>query len=165
MNGIAKDVIILHWDETRAEWDTFAWSDWVRFRAFVEDRLPELSGAKPGEHYFVVCMMGERGDLADVIPHKYILSADGRLVHAFDGLDAVERAERRRLGRLPAPTVEDTERYNELCTLGFAVNLPPPHTVAPLLKSMPGLAGAQPTAACWRFLSAIGINSSSSRRN
>jgi hypothetical protein len=49
------------------------------------------------------------------------------------------------------------ERYKELGARGFSVNLPPQHTVQPLLKVMPGLAGAQEGAACWSFLTAIGV--------
>src|SRR5262249_43548932 len=104
-------------------------------------------------------------ELANVIPHKYVLSTDGRLVHGFDGLGQAEREEYYRIRVLLLPTVEDSERYNEFDERGFTVNLPPPHTVQPLLRAMPGLAGAQPSAACWRFLSAIGICHSSTRAN
>jgi hypothetical protein len=37
--------------------------------------------------------------------------------------------------------------------------------VQPLLRALPGLAGAQPGGACWHFLSAIGISRSSARPN
>jgi hypothetical protein len=37
--------------------------------------------------------------------------------------------------------------------------------VPPLLSAMPGLAGAHPTAACWDFVSAIGICGSGTRPN
>jgi hypothetical protein len=37
--------------------------------------------------------------------------------------------------------------------------------VQPLLQAMPGIAGAQPGAACWQFLSAIGISRSSAVAN
>jgi hypothetical protein len=66
---------------------------------------------------------------------------------------------------LSTPTIEDSDRYDELGARGFTVNLPPPHTVPPLLRALPGVAGAQPSAACWHFLSAIGIFRSSSRPN
>jgi hypothetical protein len=100
-----------------------------------------------------------------VIPHRYVLSTDGRLVHGFDGLRQAEREEYCRIQLLLLPTIEDAERYTELDARGFAVNLPPPHTVQPLLRALPGLAGAQPSGACWHFLSAIGISRSSARAN
>jgi hypothetical protein len=121
-----------------------------------------LAGADAGEHYFIVCILGDGGELANAIPHKYVLSADARLVHGFDGLGEAERREFCRIEVLPSPTIEDSERYNELDARSFTVNLPPAHTVQPLLRAMPGLAGAQPSAACWQFLSAIGISRSSS---
>ena len=62
-----------------------------------------------------------------------------------------------RIQELVAPTIEELERYNELGERGLAVNLPPLRTVQHLLHTMPGIAGAQPGAACWNFLSAIGV--------
>src|SRR6516162_504735 len=108
---------------------------------------------------------GDAGELANVIPHRYVLSTDGRLVHGFDGLGASEREEYYRIQRLLLPTIEDSERCNELSSCGFTVNLPPLHTVQPLLRALPGLAGAQHGAACWDFLSAIGICHASTRAN
>jgi hypothetical protein len=82
-----------------------------------------------------------------------------------DGLQEAERQELCRLDVLLSPTIEDAERYNELDARSFTVNLPPTHTVQPLLRAMPGLAGARPGAACWQFLSAIGISRSSGQAN
>jgi hypothetical protein len=93
------------------------------------------------------------------------MSADGRLVHGFDGLDDIERKESFRIGELPMPTSEDAERYQEFGARGLSVNLPPLHTLQPLLRTLPGLAGAQSGAACWPFLSAIGICRSGTRPN
>jgi hypothetical protein len=84
-----------------------------------------LAGAEAGEHYFLVCVLGHGGELANVIAHKYVLSTDGRLVHGFDGLGASEREEYYRIQSLLLPTIEDSERYHELGSCGFTVNLPP----------------------------------------
>ena len=165
MKGTPDNTVILHWDECRTSWTQLSWHDWVRFRGFGAGRQSLLAGAKAGEHYFLVCVLGDCGELDNVIPHKYVLSADARLVHGFDGLEEVERRELYRIDVLPSPTIEDSERCNELDARSFAVNLPPTYTVQPLLRAMPGLAGAQPGAACWQFLSAIGISRSSVRPN
>ena len=156
MAGTPDCTVILHWDQGEAVWAELSWRDWVRFRGFDESgRL--LVGAEAGEHYFLVCVLGDRGELCNVIPHRYVMSTDGRLVHGFDGLGAAEREESSKLEDLPLPSIEDTERYKELGARGFSVNLPPQYTVQSLLKVMPGLAGAQESAACWNFLSAIGV--------
>ena len=165
MTGTPDNTVIQHWDECRTSWGELSWRDWVRFRGFGEGGHSLLAGAEAGEHYFLVCVLGDRGELTNVIPHRYVLSTDGRLVHGFDGLGEAERQESCRIEELPLPTVEDSERYQELGARGFTVNLPPLHTVPPLLRAMPGLAGAQPSAACWHFLSAIGICQSSTRAN
>jgi hypothetical protein len=165
MTGSPETTIILHWKEGRALWAELPWRDWVRFRGLDEEGVSLLAGAEAGAHYFVVCILGDRGELANVIPHKYFLSTDARLVHGFDGLGEEERHEFFRIQVLSSPTIEDSERYDELGARGFTVNLPPPHTVPPLLRALPGVAGAQPSAACWEFLSAIGISRSSSRLN
>jgi len=159
------NTVILHWDECGTTWAKLSWRDWARFRGFGKGGFSVLAGAEAGEHFFLVCVLGDRGELANVIPHRYVLSTDGRLVHGFDGLEQGEREEYYRIQALPLPTLEDAERYHELDARGFAVNLPPPHTVQPLLRAMPGLAGAQTSAACWRFLSAMGICHSSTRAN
>ncbi len=54
---------------------------------------PGSRGAEAGEHYFLVCVLGDGGELDNVIPHRYVLSTDGRLVHGFDGLGEAEREE------------------------------------------------------------------------
>ena len=164
MKGTPENTVILHWDECQTAWAELPWRDWVRFRGFGEGGSL-LAGAEAGEHYFLVCVLENSGDLANVIPHRYVLSTDGRLVHGFDGLGALEREEYYRIQVLHIPTIEDSERYNELGLRGFAVNLPPLHTVQPLLRALPGLAGAQQSAACWHFLSAIGICRASTRAN
>ena len=93
MNGTPENTVILHWDECRATWHQLAWRDWVRFRRSDDGGHSVLVGAEAGEHYFLVCVLGDRGELANVIPHRYLLSANGRLVHDFDGLGQSEREE------------------------------------------------------------------------
>ena len=165
MKGTPDKTVILHWDENRMSWAKLSWRVWVQFSGYGASRQSLLAGAKAGEHYFLVCVLGNCGELANVIPHKYVLSADARLVHGFDGLEEAERQECCKLDALLLPTIEDSERYNELDARIFTVNLPPTHTVEPLLRTMPGLAGAQPGGACWQFLSAIGISRSTARAN
>jgi hypothetical protein len=165
MKGTPDNTVILHWDERQTEWAELSWRDWVRFRGLGEGRTSLLAGAEAGEHYFLVCVLGDGGDLTNVIPHRYVLTTDGRLVHGFDGLESSEREEYYRIQTLPLPTIEDSERYHELDSCGFTVNLPPLHTVQPLLRALPGIAGAQHSAACWHFLSAIGICRASTRVN
>ncbi|MEA2904016.1 MAG: hypothetical protein QOG83_1587 [Alphaproteobacteria bacterium] len=163
MTGKADNTVILHWDKCQTSWAELSWHDWVRFRGFGEEGSRLLVGAEAGEHYFLVCVLGDRGDLANVIPHKYVMSSEGRLVYGFDGLGEAERQESCRIEELALPSIEDSERYQELGSRGFTVNLPPLHTLQPLLKAIPGLAAAEPSAACWHFLSAIGICRSSTR--
>jgi hypothetical protein len=165
MKGTPDNTVILHWDECQTAWMELPWRDWVRFRGFGAGGASLLAGAEAGEHYFLVCVLGHGGELANVIAHKYVLSTDGRLVHGFDGLGASEREEYYRIQSLLLPTIEDSERYHELGSCGFTVNLPPLHTVQPLLRALPGLAGAQHSAACWDFLSAIGICRATTRAN
>ena len=155
--NIPDKTLILHWIEDQNAWEELPWLDWVQFRGFGTRRSSLLVGAAAGEHYFLVCMLGTHGELCNVIPHRYVISSDARLVHGFDGLDVTEREELDRIQELVAPTIEDLERYNELGERGLAVNLPPLRTVQHLLHAMPGIAGAQPGAACWNFLSAIGV--------
>ena len=149
--------LILHWIEEQKSWAELPWLDWVRFRGMGKEGSTLLLGAEAGEHYFLVCMLGSHGELSNVIPHRYVISSDARLVHGFDGLDVTERDESDRIAELAVPTIEDIDRYNELGKRGFAPNLPPLHTVQHLLQAIPGIAGALPGAACWNFLSAIGV--------
>jgi hypothetical protein len=165
VNRIPAKTVVLHWVEGRNAWAELPWLDWVRFRGFSKERSSLLIGAEAGEHYFLVCMIGDHGDLCNVIPHRYVVSTDARLVHGFDGLNVAEREESDRIEELLSPTIEDIERYNELGDRSFSANLPPLHTVQYLLQAIPGIAGAQPSAACWDFLSAIGVCRSSTRAN
>jgi hypothetical protein len=163
--AVPDKTVILHWVENQLTWAELPWADWVRFRGFGDEQSSLMVGAEAGEHYFLVCMLGRHGDLCNVVPHRYVISSDARLVHGFDGLEIAEREESDRLRELASPTVEDIERYTELGARGFAVNLPPSRTVQQLLQTIPGIAGASPGAACWDFLSAIGIIQPNSRVN
>ena len=165
MKATPDSTVILHWDEAAAVWSRLSWGDWVRFRGLGEGNVSMLLGAAAGEHYFLVCVLGSRGELCNAIPHRYMMTTDGRLVHGFDGLEETERKEFNRLGDLLFPTVEDLERCQQLLAREFAANLPPLHTVQPLMEALPGVAGAEQGAACWDFLSAIGICRSSTRPN
>ena len=165
MKKIPHKTVVLHWVERRSRWAELPWSDWVRFRGQDQGKPTSLADAEAGEHFFLVCMLGVNGELSNVIPHRYAISQDARLVHGFDGLDVAEREETDRIADLAFPTLDDIERYNQLGERGFAVNLPPLHTVEHLLQAMPGIAGALPDAACWDFLSAIGVCRSSTRAN
>jgi hypothetical protein len=160
-----NNTLILHWIERQSAWAELPWDDWVRFRGFGAEHSNLLSGAEAGEHYFLVCILGRDGELRNAIPHRYVVSTDARLVYGFDGLDVAEREEADRIEHLAWPTPEDIERYSELGERGMAANLPPVHTIQDLLHAIPGIAGAQPGAACWDFLSAIGICRPSSTAN
>jgi hypothetical protein len=165
MKKVPDKTVVLHWIERRSAWAELPWCDWVRFRGYDKQHSRSLVGADAGEHFFLVCMLGAHGELCNVIPHRYVISTDARLVHGFDGLDVAEREESDRIEELASPSFEDIERYNELVERGFSVNLPPLHTVQHLLQAMPGIAGAQPGAACWNFLFAIGVCRASTRIN
>ena len=127
MKGTPDSTVILHWDEGAAAWSRLSWRDWVRFRGPGEGNVSMLAGAAAGEHYFLVCVLGSSGELCNAIPHRYIMTTDGRLVHGFDGLEEAEREESSRLGDLLFPTVEDLERWQQLLEREFAANPPPLH--------------------------------------
>ena len=163
MSTIPHKTVILHWNESQGEWTELPWLDWVRFRGFGKEQSSLLVGAEAGEHYFLVCKLGIGDELFDVIPHRYVVSADARLVHGFDGLNGVERDESDKIEELDSPTIEEIERYNELVDRGFSANLPPHHTLKNLVQAMPGITGAKPGADCWNFLAAIGVCRSNTR--
>ncbi|MFL6796162.1 MAG: hypothetical protein ACJ8F3_01975 [Xanthobacteraceae bacterium] len=162
---IPEKTVVLQWVERQRAWTELPWCDWVRFRGFDQEQPPSLAGVEAGEHFFVVCILGTQDELCNAIPHRYVVSSDARLVHGFDGLDTEEREESDRINQLPFPELEEIARYDELRDRGLSVNLPPLHTVEQLLHSIPGIAGAQADAACWQFLSAIGVCRSSPRAN
>jgi hypothetical protein len=156
MQRTPKNTVILHWEEHQSEWTELPWRDWLRFRGFAA-RESSLTGAHAGDHYFLICLLESTGCLANLIPHRYAMSTGGGLSYGFDGLEETEREEFYRLKALRWPTPEESKIYDDLGARAFAVNLPPAHTVQALLRALPGLAGAQHDAPCWRFLSAIGI--------
>jgi len=124
MKGSPDNTVILHWDECQTSWMELPWRDWVRFRGLGEGGLSLLAGAEAGEHYFLVCVLGDRGELDNVIPHRYVLSTDaacsrlrwarrgrarGILPHSSApsahgrGLGALPRARRARIHGQSAP--------------------------------------------------------------
>ena len=70
MKGTPDNTVILHWDECQTAWMELPWRDWVRFRGFGRGGTSLLAGAEAGEHYFLVCVLGDGGELANVIPHR-----------------------------------------------------------------------------------------------
>src|SRR5262249_24097451 len=128
MPGTPDSTVILHWDECQSAWARLSWRDWVRFRGLEADGLSLLVGAEAGEHYFLVCVLGDRGELVNVIPHRYVLSTDGRLVYGFDGLGKDERGEYCRIQVLRSPTTQDAARCGEFDTRAVSVDPAPPPT-------------------------------------
>src|SRR3954470_3730859 len=128
VTGTRDNAVVLHWDEVGTTWAVLSWHDWVRFRGMEPGENTLLAGAEAGEHYFLVCVLGDDGELRHAIPHRYMMSADGRLVYGFDGLEAEEREESSRIEELDVPTPHEIKRYNELGARGLAANLPPPRT-------------------------------------
>src|SRR3954471_24951643 len=61
--------VVLHWDEVRTAWAVLSWHDWVRFRGMAPGENTLLAGAEAGEHYFLVCVLGDDGELHHAIPH------------------------------------------------------------------------------------------------
>ena len=114
MAGTPDNTVILHWDEYQTAWAKLSWGDWVRFRGSGEGGPSLLAGADAGEHYFLVCVLGDRGELANVIRTDTSWSTDGLLVHGFDGPVQAEREEYHRIQTLLSPTIEDSDRYQEL---------------------------------------------------
>lgn len=165
LSKIADKTLVLHWIEKQKAWSELPWLDWVRFRGFGKDRSTLLIGATAGEHYFLVCMLGSHGELWNVIPYKYVISNNARMVHGFDGLGIAERTEVDRLEHLPCPTIDEMDRLDELGTRGFSANLPPTRTIQNLWCTLPGIAGAPVDAACWHFLSAIGVCHTGTKAN
>ena len=103
MKGTPDNTVILHWDERQTAWAELSWRDWVRFRGLGEGRTSLLAGAEAGEHYFLVCVLGDGGDLTNVIPHRYVLTTDGRLVHAAQRAGSWQMAALRLGARLARP--------------------------------------------------------------
>ena len=165
VTGTRDNAVVLHWDEAGTTWAVLSWRDWLRFRGTEPGKHTLLPGAEAGEHYFLVCVLGDHGELRHAIPQRYVMSTDGLLSYGFDGLEAEEREESSRIEELDMPTPQEINRYNELGARGLSANLPPPRTVAPLLRAMPGLASAMDGSPCWHFLSAVGVCKSSSRAN
>src|SRR3977135_4402529 len=97
MKGLPHRTLILPWVEDRRMWAELPWADWVRFRGLGKERSSLLMGAVAGAHYFLVCMLCIDGELRNVIPHRYVVSTDARLVHGFDGLEVSEREESDRI--------------------------------------------------------------------
>ena len=89
-----------------------------------QERLSPVGRRRGRRALFLVCVIGDRGELYNVIPHRYVMSADGRLVHGFDGLGAAEREESCRIEELVLPSIEDMERYKELVLADFRSTCP-----------------------------------------
>src|SRR5215218_5261795 len=65
--------------------------DWLRFRGTEPGEHKLLAGAEAGEHYFLVCILGDHGELRHAIPQRYVMSTGGLLSYGFDGLEAEGR--------------------------------------------------------------------------
>jgi hypothetical protein len=65
----------IYWWDVRGEserWTPVDWFDWGHMR-FHGGLLP---GIPAGDHYFVVCILADNGDIINVISHRYILNEE-----------------------------------------------------------------------------------------
>src|SRR5712672_821514 len=118
VTGTRDNAVVLHWNEVGTTWAVLSWRDWLRFRGTEPGEHKLLAGAEAGEHYFLVCVLGDHGELRHAIPQRYVMSADGLLSYGFDGLEAEEREESSRIEELDMPTPERRSNNANIHCLG-----------------------------------------------
>lgn len=145
-----KETQVLHWLPQESRWEDISWDAWSAFRGILEPSigLPGLSG---GIHHFVVVVF-DGADLANIVPHKYLIEPDGRIGHEnFGGLTKEEREDEQRIMTARELTLDDTTRLNQIREkLRKAFELPR-ESIGPLKWKLPVRPRAK--SAAERFLS------------
>lgn len=134
----AETLRVLHWQPAKDRWEAIPWEAWAAFRGHEAPSvgLPGISG---GVHYFVVCVYD--GALpVNIIPHKYLIEADGSMGAAnFGGLTREEREDFDRLMIAKTLSPRDEERLNEIRRKAGKVLLPPRESIRALVVALPQL--------------------------
>jgi hypothetical protein len=68
---------VLHWRPAEDRREPVSWDDWLQFRELKQPFIP-LPGVKGGIHYFVVYIHDDSTPI-NLVPHKYLIDADGLL--------------------------------------------------------------------------------------
>jgi hypothetical protein len=169
--GPEEDMVIFHWNEAARTWDQKSWQDWMCFMGVGDgpqgEKFRPLPGIRAGDHYFVVCIVDEDRTLYNILPHRYLIDHDGRIVddRYFGVLSEAEtelyEALNKRAYQYPQThPLNDKEKTEFDTTRGrlWRSWLPPRDAAMVLIRQLPGFPKAWPDRPQLAFLAAFGIS-------
>src|SRR5690348_10420614 len=68
--------LVYWWDHEALRWTEVSWDKWAASTGIRAPGRP-LTGIRPGDTYFAVCVIDDDGSIANIIPHRYIIDAEG----------------------------------------------------------------------------------------
>jgi hypothetical protein len=134
------EMLVLHWNEATKTWDRISWDDWSHFRALRgRDEFRPLQNVRRGDHFFV-CIAADERTVFNIIPHRYRVDGDGRIVdHDFDDLSPEEGEIIRKWQHSHfSPEGEEAIEYNALRERCYRSWLPPREAAMALIRDLPG---------------------------
>src|SRR5216684_4778182 len=84
------DPLIYCWNREFSRWLKVGLFEWINFRRVNGDWRP-LLGVSDGEFYFAVCVVDRIRTLLNIVPYRYRVDAEGRILSCrFDDLSDAE---------------------------------------------------------------------------
>lgn len=166
-------MLALHWNEAARTWDKIAWCDFMRFKTFGDEFRP-LAGIGAGNHWFVVCVVDDQQNLFNVLPHRYLIHHDGRIVDDgyFGVLSGAETKRYKALNKRhyqypqihPLNEKEQTE-FDAIRDRLWRSWLPPRDAAMMLIRDLPAFPTSSPDRPGLAFLAAFGITDQNQSAN
>jgi hypothetical protein len=148
--------LVYWWDSIAAHWHQVSWHDWAA-SAGVSGRAKPLPMVRPGDTHFVVCVHDDDGSIANIIPHRYTIDADGFRRRGDDGITDEETAFESAYYLKKDTTDDEDCRHREINEKVYRWSLPPAKIARELLRALPSPPSIVPTHGVRHFMSACGI--------
>ena len=150
--SVEDGIRVLHWLPNECVWEKISLETWQRFLGLKSPPVG-LSSAKGGIHFFVVCV-DENNVPLNLVPHKYLVDANGQIgSDNFAGLNREERNDYRQLMLSSEPREESPVRLQEIREKMWSVYFPPRESILALFRALPNVPPSGSAAA--RFLAEL----------
>jgi hypothetical protein len=154
--------LVYWWDIEGNRWAEVTWAAWAASSGINSPAKP-LLGIRPGDTHFVVCVVDDDGSMANIIPHRYLIDAEGYRRHGDEPITEDENKFEREYYLKRETTEFENERHTEINQKIYRWSLPPAEAAQKLLRTLPSPPSMNLKHGIRHFMAACGVSMLSTR--
>ena len=154
--------LVYWWDSAACHWEEVSWNDWVA-SSDIRGPAKPLSGLRPGDTHFAVCVIDDDGSIANIIPHRYLIDDEGHRRHGDDPITDEENKFEREYYLKKDTTESEDRRHKEINDKIYRWSLPPTAAARQLLSALPAPPSMNVQHGIRHFMASCGVSLYSGR--